>query len=62
MYEIFSNMKNLIYLNPDDVDITEPPTIVKSRKNSDVSRFDEYVEIPEVDIEDVIAKNTLAIP
>ena len=51
-----------MYLNPDDVDIKDPPTIVNNIRNKDKSKFDEYVDIPEVEIEDVMERNTLAIP
>ena len=44
------------------MDINEPPTIVNNIKNKDKSKFDEYVEIPDVEIEEVIAKNALAKP
>ena len=40
-----------MYLNPEDVDIKDPPIIVNSIKNNDKSRFDEWVVIPTVDIE-----------
>ena len=51
-----------MYLKPDDVDIKDPPTIVSNMRNKDKSKFDEYVDIPEVEIEDVIERKTLAIP
>ena len=51
-----------MYLKPDDVDIKDPPTIVNNIRNKDISKFDEYVDIPEVEIEDVMERNTLAIP
>ena len=38
-----------MYLNPDEVDIKDPPTKVNIIKNSDKSKFDEYREIPEVE-------------
>ena len=47
---------------PDEVDINDPPIIVKRMKKRDASKLEEYVEIPEVEIEDVIAKKTLKIP
>ena len=51
-----------MYLKPEDVDIIEPPTIVNKIKNNDKSKFEEWVVIPDVEIDDVIAKNTLANP
>ena len=51
-----------MYLKPEDVDIKDPPTIVNNIKNKDKSRFEEYVDIPDVEIDEVIAKNTLANP
>ena len=42
------------------MDIKDPPTIVKRTKNRDTSKFDEYVAIPDVEIEEVIARKTLA--
>tara|TARA_B110000438_G_scaffold260576_1_gene270712 strand:+ start:1455 stop:1610 length:156 start_codon:yes stop_codon:yes gene_type:complete len=44
------------------VDTKEPPIIVKSIKNKDKSKLDEYVEIPDVDIEDTIANKTFKKP
>ena len=44
------------------MDIKEPPTIANNMKNKDKSKSDEYVEIPEVEMDDVIANNTLAKP
>ena len=49
-----------MYLNHEDVDITDPPTIVNKIKNNDKSTFGVYVVIPEVEIDEVIAKSTLA--
>ena len=51
-----------MYLKPEDVDINDPPTIVNNIKNNDKSTCEEYVEIPDVEIDDVIANNTLAKP
>ena len=50
----------LMKLTKDDVDITEPPTIVNNMKNNDKTKFGEQFVIPDVEIDDVIAKNTLA--
>ena len=44
------------------MDITDPPTIVKRIKNNDTSKFEEYIDIPDVEIDEVIAKRTLANP
>ena len=44
------------------MDIKDPPTIVNNIKNKDRSKFEEWVVIPEVEIDDVIAKNRLATP
>ena len=49
-------------MNPEDVDIKDPPIIVNNIKNNDKSKFEEYVEIPDVEIDEVIANNTLAKP
>ena len=51
-----------MYLKPEEVDISDPPTIVKRIKNKDTSKFEEKVVIPDVEIDDIIAKNTLANP
>ena len=51
-----------MYLNPEDVDITDPPTIVNKIKNNDKSKKEEYVVSPDVDMEEVIARNTFAKP
>ena len=51
-----------MYFKPDEVDIKEPPIIVKRMKSMDASKLDEYVLIPEVDMDEVIAKKTAAIP
>ena len=42
--------------------MADPPTTVRRIKKSDKSKFVEYVLMPEVDIDDVIAKKTLASP
>ena len=55
-------MKNLIYFKPEDVDIKDPPTIVNRIKNSEMSKSEEYVDIPEVEIDEVTASKTLATP
>jgi len=55
-------MYSLIYLNPDDVDIKDPPIIVSRIKNNDKSVLDEYTDIPDVESDEVIAKKTLLIP
>ena len=44
-----------MYLIPDEVDIKEPPIIVKIIKKKDTSKLEEYMEMPEVDIDVVIA-------
>ena len=51
-----------MYLNPEEVDINEPPIIVISMKNRDKSKEDEYSDRPDVESEDTTAKNTFAIP
>ena len=51
-----------MYLKPDEVDIKEPPTIVSNIKNKDKSKFDEYIDIPEVEIDEIIARKTLEKP
>ena len=48
-----------MYLKPEDVDIKDPPTIVNDMKNKDKSKFEEYVVIPDVEIDEVIANKTL---
>ena len=53
-------MKNLIYFKPEDVDIKDPPTIVKRIKNSEMSKSEEYVDIPEVEMDEVTARKILA--
>ena len=52
----------LVYLKPEEVEITVPPIIVSSIKNKDRSKFEEYVVTPDVEIEEIIAKNTLTKP
>ena len=59
---IFNKMKNLIYFKPEDVDIKDPPTIVNRIKNSEISKSEEYVVIPDVEIDEVIANKTLVNP
>ena len=44
------------------MDIKEPPTIVKRIKKSEISKSDEYVDMPDVAIDEVIERITLAIP
>ena len=44
------------------MDSKDPPIIVKSIKNKDISKLEEWIEIPDVDIEEVMDKNTLKIP
>ena len=51
-----------MYLKPEDVDIKEPPTIVKRIKNNETSKLDEYVDIPVVEIDEVTARKMLATP
>ena len=55
-------MKNLIYFKPEDVDIKDPPIIVKRIKNSETSTLDEYIDIPDVEIDEVTARKMLATP
>ena len=51
-----------MYFKPEDVDIKDPPTIVKRIKNSETSKLDEYVDIPDVEIDEVTASKILANP
>ena len=51
-----------MYFKPEDVDIKDPPTTVKRIKNSETSKLDEYVDIPDVEIDEVTARKILAIP
>ena len=56
-----------MYLIPDEVDIRDPPIIVKRIQKRDMSKLreltnEEYVVMPDVDIDEVIAKKTSAIP
>ena len=51
-----------MYLKPDEVDIKEPPTIVSNIKNKDKSKFDVYIDIPEVEIDEMIDRRTLEKP
>ena len=56
-----------MYLIPDEVDIIEPPMIVKRIQKRDMSKSseltnEEYVVMPDVDIDEVIAKKASAIP
>ena len=51
-----------MYFKPEDVDIKDPPTIVKRIKNSETSKLDEYVDIPDVEIDEVTARKILANP
>ena len=56
-----------MYLMPDEVDIIEPPMIVKRIQKRDMSKSselanEEYVVMPDVDIDEVIAKKASAIP
>ena len=44
------------------MEIKDPPTIVSKIKNKDKSIFDECIEMPDVDKDEVIAKSTLANP
>ena len=53
-------MKILIYFKPEDVDIKDPPTIVRRIKNSETSKLDEYIDIPDVEIDVVTARKILA--
>ena len=47
-----------MYLKPEEVEIKDPPTIVKRIKNKDTSKFDEYVDMPDVEIDEVMARKT----
>ena len=49
-----------MYFKPDDVDIKDPPTIVKRIKNRETSKLDEYVDIPVVEIDEVTARKIVA--
>ena len=51
-----------MYLKPDDVDIKDPPIMVKRIKNKDISKLEAYVVIPDVDIDEITANNILKIP
>ena len=51
-----------MYFKPEDVEITDPPTIVKRIKNVETSKSDEYVAIPDVEIDEVTARKILANP
>ena len=56
-----------MYLIPDEVDIKDPPIIVKRMQKRDMSKLrkranDEYVVMPDVDIDEVTARKTAAIP
>ena len=56
-----------MYLIPDEVDTIEPPIIVKRIQKRDMSKSseranEEYVVMPDVDIDEVTTKKTLAIP
>ena len=49
-------------MKPEDVDIKDPPTIVKRTKNDETSKSDEYIAIPDVEIDEVTARKILANP
>ena len=51
-----------MYFKPEDVEIKDPPTIVKRIKNVETSKSDEYVAIPDVEIDEVTARKMLATP
>ena len=51
-----------MYLKPEDTETNDPPIIVKSIKIKDIWKFEEYIAIPDVEIEDVTAKNIGLIP
>ena len=51
-----------MYFKHEDVDIKDPPTTVKRIKNSETSKLDEYVDIPDVEIDEVTARRMLANP
>ena len=51
-----------VYLNPDEVDINDPPEISSKIKNNDKSTSEEKFEIPDVDNDDVIENKTLEKP
>ena len=55
-------MQILVYLKPEEVDIKEPPTTVNNIKNKDESKFDEYANTPDVEIDVVTAKKTFKKP
>ena len=42
--------------------MSDPPIMASNIKNKDKSKSDEQVVIPEVEIDEVMAKNTLANP
>ena len=44
------------------MDINDPPIIVKRIKNSETSTLDEYIDIPDVEIDEITARKTLATP
>ena len=44
------------------MDIRDPPTSVKRIKKRDTSKLDEYVDIPDVEIDEVTASKILATP
>ena len=46
-----------MYLKPDEVDIKEPPTIVNRIKNRAEFPLEVQTVMPEVEIEEIIAKN-----
>ena len=50
-----------MYFKPEEVDIKEPPIIVNIIKNKDKSKFDEYIDMPDVEIDEAIAKKTFTI-
>ena len=49
----------LTYLKPEEVYINEPPTKVNNIKNNDKSSYDVWIKIPEVEIDEVIARKIL---
>ena len=51
-----------MYFKPEDVEIKDPPTIVKRIKNVETSKSDEYVAIHDVEIDEVTARKILANP
>jgi hypothetical protein len=49
-------------LNPDEVEIKDPPIIVIRIKNNETSKLDEYIDMPEVETDEITANKILKIP